>query len=119
MKHAANPNIKISGSGDVSCESAKGEIEAQIAGSGGLDLGRVDGRACFRVAGSGDFSCFGELDFLKLRISGSGGLDGSRLSIREADIHVQGSGDVELARIKEKSVERLSKNATLRVGRRG
>ena len=119
LKHAANPNIKISGSGDISCESAKGEIEAQIAGCGGLDLGKVDGRACFRVAGSGDFSCFGELDFLKLRISGSGGLDGSRLSVREADIHVQGSGDVELARIKEKSVERLSKNATLRVSRRG
>ncbi len=119
LVHAANPNVKISGSGDVSCDSAKGEIEAQIAGSGDLDLGKVEGSACLHVAGSGDFSCSGELDFLKLRISGSGDLDGSHLTVREADIHVQGSGDVELERIKEKSVERLSKNATLRVAYRG
>ena len=119
FSHVANPDIKISGSGDITAESAEGDTVAQISGSGALQIGSVRGNMSARVSGSADFSCHGELDMLKIRISGSGSFAGERLTVREADLCIQGSGDIALERIKEKSVEKLSKNALLKVGYRG
>ena len=72
-----------------------------------------------QVSGSGDFSCVGELDTLKVRISGSGAFSGGELTVREADLKINGSGEIELKRIKEKSIEKLSKSAFLKVSYRG
>ncbi|HHT54788.1 MAG TPA: hypothetical protein GX011_07705 [Clostridiales bacterium] len=59
------------------------------------------------------------MDRLKASISGSGDLDARKLTVREAEFEVRGSAGITVGRIIEKSVEKISKGASLKVLKRG
>lgn len=110
--------ISISGSGDVSVKEGK-NVSVSVAGSGDVTVGNAVGNFSARVSGSGDVKLGGELDALKLVINGSGDFDGRELTVSEADIEVNGSGDVKIKRIKERSFEKIGENCTFTVNTRG
>ena len=120
LAKVSNPDVRIAGSGDVSSARAEGKLKIQIAGSGDVTLGKVAlDSAEIKISGSGDVTMHGEATSLKLVVSGSGSLEGGALTVGVADLAVKGSGEIKLARIVSESVERLSRDASLRVGRRG
>ncbi len=112
-------SVGISGSGDVACAHVH-NVTLRIAGSGDLSVMQLDGFLNAKISGSGNLACSGgELCSLNIAISGSGDLTGENLTVQEADISIRGSGSVSLGRIIGKSVEKLSSNSTLNVGKRG
>ena len=110
--------VKISGSGEVSAESA-GSLSANIAGSGDISVRNINGELSFVLSGSGELSCGGNADKLKVKISGSGDLNGKHLTVGDANIDLAGASKVELGRIVNQSLERLSKSSKLIVHQRG
>ncbi len=110
--------LSIAGSGDVNAKSALSP-EISIAGSGDVELKKVSGDGRIKIAGSGGVTLSGELDSLYCEIAGSGGIDGSGLTVTTAELYAEGSAGIELGRIKKSSVERLSEDSVLKVGRRG
>ncbi len=112
-------SVAISGSGDVACAHVR-NVTVRIAGSGDLATMQMDGFLNAKISGSGDIACSGgEMHSLNVGISGSGELACGNLTVQEADISIRGSGSVTIGRIIGKSVEKLSKNSTLNVGKRG
>lgn len=116
----SNPDVRIAGSGDVVSAKADGNLKVQIAGSGDVTLGKVAlDSAEIKISGSGDVTMQGEAALLKLVVSGSGSLQGDRLTVDCAELSVRGTGEITLERIITESCEKLSRDAVLRVGRRG
>lgn len=116
---AESLNVTISGSGDVACADVKC-VSVHIAGSGDLAVKELSGSLDASISGSGSIACTGgEVDTLRINVNGSGDLAAQNLTVGDAEITLRGSGSVALGRIKDKSVERLSKNSTLTVGKRG
>lgn len=112
-------SVTISGSGDVACAHVR-NVTVRIAGSGDLSVMKMDGFLNAKISGSGAIACSGgEMDSLNVGIGGSGELACGSLTVQEADISIRGSGNVSIGRIIKKSVEKLSKNCTLNVGKRG
>ena len=69
--------------------------EAMMAGSGDLDVeGLNGGKTALVIAGSGDIEAEGKLDFLELTINGSGEAEMPDLEVKDADVTINGSGDV-------------------------
>lgn len=119
MANAGDATITINGSGDVECGSAKNS-KLKINGSGDITVKKPMGDIDLRISGSGDVSCGeGEIDKLNVLISGSGDFDATGLTVREAEITVRGASDITIGRIKERSVEKIPKGASLKVLRRG
>ncbi|MBQ8431543.1 MAG: DUF2807 domain-containing protein [Clostridia bacterium] len=114
-----NVEINIAGSAHIEGHGAEGSTKVKISGSGDLELGEVRGTMEAKITGSGEIFCSGELEKLVYSVSGSGGLQGKGLTVTDAEIHTVGAGDVELGWIKGRSLEKLSKNSILKVGRRG
>ncbi len=111
-------SISVSGSGDVVIGEGK-DIYASVAGSGDINISKAVNSFEAKVAGSGDICAGGQLEKLKLDICGSGSFNGKELSVSEADICIMGSGDIVIDRIKRCSTERLSKNCSYKVNKRG
>ncbi|MFH0761790.1 MAG: head GIN domain-containing protein [Bacteroidota bacterium] len=91
--------IRISGSGDVFTsnhfENLK-DLEIKVSGSGDLDLDIEADDIYTRVSGSGNITMRGKADRLDSGISGSGHIRASELEVHSADLHISGSGDMEL-----------------------
>lgn len=101
MERAAHPTLKINGSGDIECGFVSGEMSAT-------------------VNGAGDITCGGDLTRLSLAIHGAGDFHGEELCVTDAEIKAQNSAaEITIGQIRGTSVEKLSKNCTLRVGKRG
>ncbi len=112
-------SVRVSGSGSVACANTK-NLSARISGSGDIAAMDLSGDVTVVVSGSGSVSCSGgQVDSLVMNVNGSGSLAGGSLTVENAEIALHGSGNVTLGRIKGKSVERLSKDATLIVKQRG
>ena len=70
------------------------EVDVTVAGSGTLDIGRVDAtRLSATIAGSGDLEVAGRADRGRITIAGSGGIDGRQLQVGGASVSIAGSGD--------------------------
>ena len=89
--------IKISGSGDVFTQNhfqGKRDLELRISGSGtvklDIEVDDVDGS----VSGSGDIYLAGSADKLNLGISGSGKIKAEKMKAQNADLHISGSGNM-------------------------
>ena len=110
--------ITINGSGDISLDEAK-NVNAIVNGSGDISIGKAAGDLSTKILGSGDMNVSGEVENFNCTISGSGDIDASDLTVSEADIQLSGSSDLTIGRIIKSSKEKIDKNATLTVNRRG
>jgi len=69
-----------------------------LSGSGRADFANVDlDRLHLAMSGSGDVTGTGRADHLDLAMSGSGNADLSRLTVRDANVHMSGSGNVRVS----------------------
>lgn len=110
-------DLHVSGSGSLSLEvDARGDVEADVSGSGNIDLkGRcesfdsdvsgsgkvrlaaaIDSRATFGVSGSGRIEASGSADNVKTSISGSGRVLAADLETNRCEVRISGSGGVEI-----------------------
>lgn len=109
--------FNVSGSGSLALEvDATGDIEADVSGSGDMDLkgkcndfesdvsgsGKVviamtiTNTADFSVSGSGRIQAAGTSDEVKTSISGSGKVLAADLQTNRCQVRISGSGDVEI-----------------------
>lgn len=86
----------LAGSGDVSIEGGKGDLELRVEGSGDLVWRGEAAALRAEVRGSGDVRLEGQAERLRAEVEGSGDIDASGLAARSAQARVHGSGDVEL-----------------------
>jgi hypothetical protein len=86
--------LAVSGSGDIKCPQIEvGNLSADIAGSGAIELGGTAGDMRANIDGSGDVRAKGlTTNTLQVNISGSGSVSADVGSSLKADI--SGSGDV-------------------------
>jgi len=110
-------DLKVSGSGSLEGEiQVTGEVEANVSGSGHINLkgkcqnfdsnvsgsgkiflvANVTERALFGVSGSGKIEAQGTANTVKVSISGSGKLLAANLETNKCDVRISGSGDVEI-----------------------
>ncbi len=69
--------------------------EAMLAGSGDIEVEGFDGgKTSLVIAGSGYIEADGKLDYLRLTINGSGRADVPDLEVEDADVTINGSGNV-------------------------
>lgn len=110
-------DLNVSGSGSLTLDvEARGDVEADVSGSGHIDLrghfesfesdvsgaGRVvlsasiDRSADFGISGSGKIEAKGSADVVKSSISGSGKVLAADLKTNRCEVRISGSGDVEI-----------------------
>jgi hypothetical protein len=113
----AELDLKVSGSGSLTLDAEmSGAIEADVSGSGNIDLkakcksfdsdvsgsgkvilsANISSNADFGVSGSGKIQATGSADFVKTSISGSGKVLASNLETNRCEVRISGSGDVEI-----------------------
>jgi len=90
--------LRISGSGDIISENVFliDDLEAQISGSGIIDVAVEADDIFARISGSGDMLLEGSADDLDFEINGSGDIKAFNLLANSADVNITGSGDVEV-----------------------
>ncbi len=92
MLHGA----EIAGSGGVSVDKVEGDFKGGVAGSGKLNLAAVNGGAVeLEIAGSGKITAAGKAQSTKVGIAGSGDVQAAGLSAKTADVSIAGSGNVQ------------------------
>lgn len=110
-------DLNVSGSGSLSLDiEAGGNVEADVSGSGDIDLkgkcksfnsdisgsGKVllavniKEKATFGVSGSGRIQASGSAESVKASLSGSGKVLAANLETNRCEIRISGSGDVEI-----------------------
>ncbi len=97
--NAAMADIDIAGSGDVMIGAVDGMLDVSIAGSGLARVARIDGPMTVRIAGSGAVAVQGgKADKLRVTIDGSGGVfhEGEAVA---PDIRLYGSPTVRLGSV--------------------
>jgi hypothetical protein len=130
-------NIQINGAGDVRADSLGQDLHAningagyiaantagnptlRIAGSGDIVLQQISGRMSAVIAGSGEIKCGGEIEELCLNVDGSGDFICPDLVVGDASITTKASATITIGHIMRQSTEKLSKDTTLQVGKRG
>ena len=113
-----NASIAISGAGDVRGGFANA-LNTQINGSGDVNVREVGRFLSLQVSGSGDVKCGGNIGDLWMDVSGVGDVDLKHLETRNANINLSGASDVTIGRITGRSTERVSKESSLNVLKRG
>lgn len=115
--NAEDLDLNVSGSGSLFLDmEAKGDVEADVSGSGNIELkgkcrrfdsdvsgsGKVDlnvaiaERADFGVSGSGKIMAEGSAPSVQATISGSGKVLAANLVAERCEVRISGSGDVEI-----------------------
>jgi hypothetical protein len=110
-------DLNVSGSGTLKVDiDARGEVEADVSGSGDLELkgkcrsfdsdvsgsgsvkldAAIAERADFGVSGSGKIYASGSAENVKTSISGSGKVLAANLETNRCEVRISGSGDVEI-----------------------
>lgn len=110
--------ILVNGSGDLNMYSAK-NVNAYVNGCGDICIKYVSGDISTEVNGAGDFTIGGTVDKYNCKVSGSGDIHAKELTVSEANINLSGSSDVTIGRIINYSMEKISKQSTLTVLKRG
>lgn len=87
----------VSGSGDLSVKGACQSFDSSVSGSGKVNMsGTITGRADMSVSGSGRIMASGTAQQVKATISGSGKVLAADLEVSKCEIRISGSGDVEI-----------------------
>ena len=110
--------FEVNGSGDIDAKSCS-ESKIRIRGSGDVKIGNVGGNSDIEIHGSGDVGLSGVCGKFVCRMDGSGDIHGENLTVHEAEIRAEGEGEIVLGRIVERSFEKISRSAKLKVGQRG
>lgn len=87
---------RTKGSGDISVKNLNSEVvTCNINGSGNISIYNLNGDflEC-HINGSGDFRADGQVKQLDIRVRGSGDVDTRDLIAQEAEVVIKGSGDV-------------------------
>lgn len=93
---SATADIDIAGSGDVILGDIDGMLDVSIAGSGSVRETRLDGPLTVRIAGSGAVLVgAGTVDKLRATIDGSGTVDIGGVTV-EPDLRLYGSSEIRL-----------------------
>ncbi len=98
--------LKISGSGEIISENTlkTDDLDLSIAGSGNISLDVEADDIDADISGSGNLRLGGLADEISFTVTGSGDLQAFDLMARKGDIHIDGSGDVEIYVSEELSV---------------
>jgi len=119
LDHIATIECKINGSGDVMCNKA-GNPTIHINGSGNFRANEVYGKLKSKINGSGDiYLGSGHVDSFEARINGSGDIDAKNICTLLADLAIEGSGNITVGRVIEQSIEKHSKNSSIKILKRG
>jgi hypothetical protein len=87
----------VSGSGDIELKGKSKDFESHVSGSGKVKLTiSVADRATFGLSGSGKVIASGSAQEVKATISGSGEVLAADLVVDKCDVRITGSGDVEI-----------------------
>ena len=110
-------DLSVSGSGSLQTDATvSGEMEADVSGSGRMDIKgscqnidsdisgsgkivasiQVRDLASVEISGSGKFEASGTAKEIKIDISGSGKVYASNLEVDKCEVRISGSGDVEI-----------------------
>ena len=88
--------VRVDGSGGFEVRGLSGgNFEVDVKGSGDIELinAKAD-RLSIDIKGSGDVEASGQCNTLDVEIKGSGGVSGRKMSCKDGDIGIMGSGDV-------------------------
>lgn len=90
-------NADVSGSGDIDVKGNCGKLESHVSGSGKVNLSSaIADLADVSVSGSGRIVMTGSAKEIKARISGSGKVLAADLEVARCEVRISGSGDVEI-----------------------
>jgi hypothetical protein len=87
----------LAGSGGINIDKVQGDsFDGQVAGSGGLSVGALDVKSLkLSIAGSGDAKAgTGKAGTAEYEIAGSGGVDAGGVQANSVKVSIAGSGDV-------------------------
>jgi hypothetical protein len=88
----------ISGSGDIEVRGTAGDFDADISGSGDVSASlTIAGGTTVAIAGSGKIIIDGKAREMEARISGSGNIRGVDFEVEKCRVKIAGSGDVEIS----------------------
>lgn len=91
MLHGAG----IAGSGGINVDKVDGDFKGDVAGSGDLKVRAINGGSVeLSIAGSGGIIAMGKAGNAKIGIAGSGDVDAGGLAAQTADVSIAGSGSV-------------------------
>ena len=92
MLHGAG----IAGSGTVDVDKVDGDFAGEIAGSGNINVAAMrGGKASMEIAGSGNITYSGTADDISVEIAGSGNAQAEALQARTGSVEIAGSGNVD------------------------
>jgi len=106
VPRVAKLTAATSGSGSLTLRGAASDCRLAIAGSGGTDARSLscDASAGVAVNGSGSTKLNGKAKVCEFMINGSGGVGADEFACDSADVAINGSGSVSLAKISELKV---------------
>ncbi len=90
--------LSVGGSGEGTAESGPTprDVKLGVSGSGSLAWKGVAAALVAGVSGSGDVKLAGRGESLKVAVSGSGSVDAKDFPVKDANVSIAGSGDVDL-----------------------
>ena len=107
VPRVAGLTAAVAGSGRVALKGAAGDCNLNVAGSGAVDATALacDSSARVGVQGSGSTKVAGKTKTCNLVVNGSGGVAADGLECDSADVAINGSGSVGLAKIASLNVQ--------------
>lgn len=107
VPRAAGLTAAIAGSGRIALHGAAGDCNLNVAGSGAVDASAFacDSTAKITVQGSGSTKAAGKTKSCNVVVNGSGGVMADGLDCESADIAINGSGSVGLAKLASLNVQ--------------
>ena len=89
-------SLAVSGSGDLAWKGTAAALDLAVSGSGELKAACEAGPVKAAISGSGEMKLSGKGESLKAAVSGSGELDAKEFAVKDANVSIAGSGDVEV-----------------------
>lgn len=87
----------VSGSGEIEVKGSCANYKSNVSGSGGVNLNlKIAKKADFTVSGSGEITAAGSANESEIKISGSGKVLAAEMTSNISEVKISGSGDVEV-----------------------
>ena len=99
VEFTANGNVEadVSGSGDIDIKGSCNNFDSDVTGSGKVMMAvAIKEIADFGISGSGKIQATGSAHEVKARITGSGKVQAGNLIADKCEIRISGSGDIEV-----------------------
>ena len=107
VPRVAGLGAAVAGSGRIALHGAAGDCNLNVSGSGAVDASALacDSSAKIGVQGSGSTKLAGKTKTCNLVVNGSGGIAADGLECESADVTINGSGSVGLAKLASLNVQ--------------